>query len=94
MWHFSKFKSRFRSIKFFRLSLIGLGPSEIEEILVRLDHQVKNFKSELFRISWYMRGGVTVNDLLNIYSHDDRQSIYEIINENIETVKNTGLPLL
>jgi len=41
-----------------------------------------------------MRGGVTVNDLLNIYSHDDRQSIYEIINENIETVKNTGLPLL
>jgi hypothetical protein len=41
-----------------------------------------------------MRGGVTVNELLNVYSFEDRESIYQVINENIETVKVTGMPLL
>jgi uncharacterized membrane-anchored protein YitT (DUF2179 family) len=41
-----------------------------------------------------MRGGVTVNDLLHLYSHEDRQMIYTVINENIETTKITSMPLL
>jgi len=41
-----------------------------------------------------MRGGVTVNDLLHVYSYDDRQMIYLVINENIETTKITQLPLV
>jgi len=41
-----------------------------------------------------MRGGITVNDLLYNYSFEDREMIYNVINENLETVKNTGLPLL
>jgi hypothetical protein len=41
-----------------------------------------------------MRGGVTVNDLLNIYSVEDREMIYNIINENIEATKISQMPLL
>jgi len=41
-----------------------------------------------------MRGGVTVNDLLHVYSYDDRQMIYLVINENIEATKLTQLPLV
>lgn len=41
-----------------------------------------------------MRGGVTVNDLLHIYGYEDRMSIYEVIKENIEVTKESGLPLL
>jgi hypothetical protein len=41
-----------------------------------------------------MRGGVTVNDLLHTYSYEDRQSIYTVISENIETTKETNMPLL
>jgi len=66
----------------------------IEEKLVRLESETKSFKEELFRISWYMRGGISVNDLLYNYSHEDREMIYNIIKENLETVKVTGLPLL
>ena len=55
---------------------------------------MKDFKEDLFRISWYMRGGVTVNDLMYVYSYEDRQSIYKIINENIEATKNAQMPLL
>jgi len=41
-----------------------------------------------------MRGGVTVNELLHVYSHEDRQAIYSVINENIEMTKESNMPLL
>jgi len=41
-----------------------------------------------------MRGGVSVNDLLMIYGHEDRAAIYEIIKENIEATKISQMPLL
>ena len=63
-------------------------------MLVRLDDQIKHFKEELFRISWYMRGGVTVNDLLYQYSAEDRGMIYNVIKENIEATKESKMPLL
>jgi hypothetical protein len=83
-----------RRIKFFRESLIRLDNESIVEYLVRLDTQIKKFKEELFRLSWYMRGGVSVNDLLDRYSHDDRQAMYEVVKENIELTKNSQMPLI
>jgi len=71
-----------------------LSDEKIQERLIRLDKEISVFKEELFRISWYMRGGITVNDLLNIYSHDDRTAAYAIIKENIEATKNTGMNLV
>jgi hypothetical protein len=41
-----------------------------------------------------MRGGVTVNDLLHIYSFDDREAMYEIVKGNFELTKNSGMPLI
>jgi hypothetical protein len=41
-----------------------------------------------------MRGGVTIHELLHIYSADDRDSMYTVIKENVETTKESGLPLL
>jgi hypothetical protein len=41
-----------------------------------------------------MRGGVTVNDLLTVYTAEDRDFIYTIINENIEATKASQMPLL
>ena len=76
------------------MSLIGLSASDIQEKLIGLDEETKNFKQELFRISWYMRGGVTVNDLLHIYSFEDREAAYSIIKENMEATKTTQMPLL
>ena len=68
--------------------------SEIQDKLIRLEQQVKQFKEDLFRISWYMRGGVTVTDLLHTYTSEDREMIYTIINENIEATKISQMPLL
>ena len=41
-----------------------------------------------------MRGGVTVHQLLREYSADDREAFYAVIKDNIETTKESGLPLL
>jgi hypothetical protein len=68
--------------------------AEIEPYLTRLENNIKRFKEELFRISWYMRGGVTVNDLLFYYSAEDREFIYNVINENVKATQETRLPLI
>jgi hypothetical protein len=71
-----------------------LSPSEIEDLLKKLENQSKAIKDEIFRISWYMRGGVNSMDLFHVYSHEDRQIMSSIIKENIETTKNTKMPLI
>ena len=45
-------------------------------------------------MSWYMRGGVSINDLLHTYSFEDRSILYKIIEENLELSKTTGQPFL
>ena len=41
-----------------------------------------------------MRGGVTVSQLLEQYSYEDRGMIYNVIKENVEATKETRMPLL
>lgn len=41
-----------------------------------------------------MRGGVSLEQLLHVYSHEDREVMYDIIKENIETTKATQMPLV
>lgn len=41
-----------------------------------------------------MRGGISVNDLMYIYSHEDREAAYAVIKENIEAAKESGMPLI
>jgi len=93
---FSRFHSCYYSgpIGFFRSRLTRLKNEEIEEYLVGLDQHVKRFKQQLFRISWYMRGGVSINDLMDRYSVEDIEIMTEIITDNIETTKAAHMPLL
>jgi hypothetical protein len=68
--------------------------SEIEEYLVRLDNEVLSFKDRLFNISWHMRGGVTMHELLHIYSEDDLEILDNIIKQHINLTKEIQMPLL
>lgn len=54
----------------------------------------KRIKDDIFTISWYMRGGVTADDLFHVYSAEDRAIMNDIIKNNIENTKKSGLPLL
>jgi len=41
-----------------------------------------------------MRGGVNSHDLFHVYSYEDRVIMNEIIKDNIEVTKKTGLNLI
>ena len=68
--------------------------SEIEKWLKSFESETKSLKDEIFRISWYMRGGVTSEDLFHAYSYEDRQIMNEIIKDNIEATKKSRIGLL
>ena len=42
-------------------------------------------------MSWFMRGGITYTDILNL-SIAEREMINNIIDTNLETTKNTKMP--
>lgn len=94
MRHRKCYSSCVRSIKFFRLRLLKLSSKEIEGYLRSLDLEAKGIKDEIFRLAWYMRGGVSSDQLFHAYSYEDRVIINEIIKDNIETTKKTGLNLI
>lgn len=71
-----------------------MSDEDIRDKARSMDNQTKEIKEELFKISWYMRGGVSSNDLLWKYSVEDREIMSKIIHSNIENTKNTKLPLL
>jgi hypothetical protein len=68
--------------------------NEIVNYLVRLVNEIKQFKLELYRLCWYMRGGVNINDLLYTLGSEDRDIMYDIVKDNIELTKVSRMPLL
>ena len=54
-----------------------------------MDSDIKNLKHELLKICWYMRGGVTYQEALNM-SLEERQIVGNIVKDNLETTKKTG----
>ena len=66
----------------------------LDEVLTevdRLDKESKELKSELLKICWYMRGGVTFGESFEL-TIEDRMLINDIIASNLETTKKTGMP--
>ena len=56
-----------------------------------MEKESRALKEELFKMCWYMRGGVTLEEM---YQTDtsDREVISDIITANLEMTKETKLP--
>lgn len=70
---------------------MSLSLPEIEQIVKEMEEDSKALKKELFKMAWYMRGSLSIEEayMLDI---SDRIAIGEIIQENLETTKETKLP--
>ena len=55
-----------------------------------LDKQARALKKDCLKMSWYMRG-LSYSEAMHL-SFEEREIIGEIIKENLETTKKTGLP--
>ena len=56
-----------------------------------MENENKNLKHELLKICWYMRGGVTYHEALDM-GFTERTIVADIIKDNLETTKKTGQP--
>ena len=55
----------------------------------RLDKEARIIKKDCLKLCWYMRG-LSYSEIMNM-SWEEREIIGEIISENLETTKKTGL---
>ena len=52
-----------------------------------LDKEANQIRSESFKLAWYMRGGITYEQVMQLSSVERGMA-----KENIETTKKTNLP--
>jgi hypothetical protein len=64
---------------------------EINQIVTQYEEESKALKKELFRLCWFMRGGLTVEQAYML-EPEDRVIISEIIKVNLEVTKVSKLP--
>lgn len=65
--------------------------AEALKIVDRIDKEAAELKHEVYKLCWYMRGSISINEGFML-SYEDRNIIGDIIKENLETTKNSGLP--
>jgi hypothetical protein len=70
---------------------LSLDNESIVEMIKDFDKDSKALKKNILKICWHMRGGITYSEALEISFHE-REIINGIIEENINTTKETGLP--
>ena len=78
------------SSKFFRRRLLTASAEEISALIDQMDREANEMRRQSLKMSWYMRGGATYDDVMQM-SHAERSLISELIKENLETTKKTGL---
>jgi hypothetical protein len=56
-----------------------------------MEKETRNIRLDVLKLCWYMRGGITYDEAIQM-SQSERGIINEIIKENLETTKKSGLP--
>ena len=82
-----------RSIKFFRIRLLALSNPEIEGLLQGYEKRINQLRSGMAKIAWFMRGGVTMLELLDL-PQSEYKHFNEVIEENIELSKKAKQVIL
>jgi len=56
-----------------------------------MDKEVASIRQEALQMAWYMRGGLSYDQALQL-SVGEKKIINELIKGNLETTKKSGLP--
>jgi hypothetical protein len=79
------------SSRFFRGRLLTMLAEEISSLVDSMDKEANDIRQQSLKMSWYMRGGASYNDVLQM-SNSERKMLSELIKENLETTKTSKLP--
>ena len=68
-----------------------LDNTGIDRVVKEYEKDTKALREELFKLCWYMRGGISISEAFML-TMDDRLIIGELIEENLKMTKDSGLP--
>lgn len=67
-----------------------LNEQQIIALIQSYEKEARAFKDEALKMSWFMRGGISYDDAMML-SQAERELIGQLIKENIEITKKSGL---
>lgn len=73
------------------MRILSLPYEQILEETKNLQNEVKEIKHSVIKLCWYMRGGVTIDEAFAL-SKEEQTIISNIVKDNLETTKKSGLP--
>jgi hypothetical protein len=56
-----------------------------------MEKETRDIRLDVLKLCWYMRGGVTYEEAMQM-SQQERGIINDIVKDNMETTKKSGLP--
>jgi len=68
-----------------------LSNDEVGKLVDDMDKEINDIKLEALKMSWWMRGGLTYDQAMQL-GVAERKLIGQIISDNMETTKKSGLP--
>lgn len=73
------------------MRLLHLPIDQIEKLTEGMVNEINDLDRHALKMSWYMRGGVSYSDIMNMTSKQV-DSLNEVIEENLETTKKSKMP--
>ena len=73
------------------MRLLHLDHEGVKKLIDDMEEECAGIKKNALSMSWYMRGGVTYEDVLNM-STTEREEIKKIIDSNLEVTKKSQMP--
>ena len=70
---------------------MNLGHEGVQKLLDTMENDSNEIKTSALKLSWFMRGGVSYEDILNMSTYE-RTQLNEIVKSNLETTKKTNIP--
>lgn len=73
------------------MKLLSLTFDQIEKLTTSMVEEIDRLDRNAIKMSWYMRGGITYNDIMNM-TGKQVDSLNSVIEENLETTKKSKMP--
>ena len=68
-----------------------LDSDGIVKMVDAMEKETQDIRLDVLKLCWYMRGGVTYDEAMQM-GQADRSLINEIVKENLDVTKKSGLP--
>jgi hypothetical protein len=68
-----------------------LDSDGISKMVDQMEKETRSIRQEVLKLCWYMRGGITYDEAMQL-GQVERDIINELVKDNLETTKKSGLP--